>query len=210
MVQYSINRALGELKLLEKRINKAMENGTFIDYKKDSADKTRLSNLKPEELEKLAIESLQSINDLIARKKEIKDKIVESNAKTYVTVNNVKMTVAAAIERKSSIMYDKMLLSVMKKQYEDALVLVNSENNTMERKLDLQLNQMAGSEADKKSDAMLTFAQGYRNQNQWSLVDPLNLKAKIDELEKSIDGFEAEVDYVLSTSNAITTIDINE
>lgn len=210
MVQYSINRALGELKLLEKRINKAMENGTFIDYKKDSADKTRLSNLKPEELEKLAIESLQSINDLIARKKEIKDKIVESNAKTYVTVNNVKMTVAAAIERKSSIMYDKMLLTVMKKQYEDALVLVNSENNTMERKLDLQLNQMAGSEADKKSDAMLTFAQGYRNQNQWSLVDPLNLKAKIDELEKSIDGFEAEVDYVLSTSNAITTIDINE
>ena len=210
MVQYSINRALGELKLLEKRINKAMENGIFIDYKKDSADKTRLSNLKPEELEKIAIESLQSINDLIARKKEIKDKIVESNAKTYVTVNNVKMTVAAAIERKSSIMYDKMLLSVMKKQYEDALVLVNSENNTMERKLDLQLNQMAGSEADKKSDAMLTFAQGYRNQNQWSLVDPLNLKAKIDELEKSIDGFEAEVDYVLSTSNAITTIDINE
>ena len=210
MVQYSINRALGELKLLEKRINKAMENGTFIDYKKDSADKTRLSNLKPEELEKIAIESLQSINDLIARKKEIKDKIVESNAKTYVTVNNVKMTVAAAIERKSSIMYDKMLLSVMKKQYESALVSVNSENNTMERKLDLQLNQMAGSEADKKSDAMLTFAQGYRNQNQWSLVDPLNLKAKIDELEKSIDGFEAEVDYVLSTSNAITTIDINE
>ena len=49
----------------------------------------------------------------------------------------------------------------------------------------------------------------YRKQNGYEMINPLNIKLAIKELEDYIDAFETEVDHVLSTSNAITVVEID-
>ena len=44
--------------------------------------------------------------------------------------------------------------------------------------------------------------------NSRALVDPINVQNKIRVLSDEISSFEAEVDSVLSTSNALTTVTI--
>ena len=107
-MKMSIHRALGELKTLEKRINKEISNGNFIGIKMGSSNKDYNTKENVENFNKMVKENLQSINDLIKRRKTIKELIVQSNANTIVEIANNKMTVASAIERKDG--YVKFLV----------------------------------------------------------------------------------------------------
>ena len=49
----------------------------------------------------------------------------------------------------------------------------------------------------------------YRKQNEWKVIDPIGIISEIEKLELDIDEFLTEVDYALSTSNAITIIDVD-
>ena len=94
-------------------------------------------------------------------------------------------------------------------QYANSLRTVNDNNERMENNLDKQISQMVGSD-NSKNDDISTFAEFYRKQNGYTLLDPLKLKDKIDILEKEIQDFNSEVDCVLSESNAITMVEIQE
>lgn len=207
MVKYSINRALAELKLLDKRINKGIDISTFIGSKKNSSVYENTTHKTNEDFEELVKSNFRSITDLIANRKAIKEAIVNSNAVTKVTISGKEYTVASAIERKASIGYEKDLLEEMERQYRNVISSVNSKNEIMERNLDSQLSAMLGAEKTK-SDESNAFAEGYRKQNGWDVIDPLNLEKVIRELRTEIEDFESEVDYVLSTSNSLTEIEI--
>ena len=45
--------------------------------------------------------------------------------------------------------------------------------------------------------------------NSYELIDPIKILDKINSLEESISSFRAEVDAALSTSNAVTEIEIS-
>ena len=145
----------------------------------------------------------------INRRKQIKEAVVNSNAKTIVTIAGKEYTVASAIERKKSIKYEEELLHQLRVQYSNSLRTVNDNNERMENNLDKQISQMVGSD-NSKNDDISTFAEFYRKQNGYTLLDPLKLKDKIDILEKEIQDFNSEVDCVLSESNAITMVEIQE
>jgi hypothetical protein len=53
---------------------------------------------------------------------------------------------------------------------------------------------------------MKKMRQEYIENNTFDLVDPIGVSGKIQELENEINEFEAEIDAVLSTSNAMTMI----
>lgn len=209
---YSIHRGLGELKLLDSKINKATVSSTkYVGYKKNSADGENATLLTEEKFEAMVKSNLDSVMALIERRKEIKEAIVNSNARTEVTIGKKKYTVASAIERKSSIQYEKNLLMTLKRQYEEAVSQVTLKNDSMEMKLDIQVSQMLGGEKNaKNNDNIANFSEMYRNQNGWKVCDPLNISNVIKVMEREIEEFETEVDYVLSTSNAITEIEISE
>ena len=95
----SIHRALAELKTLDARINSAC-SGTFVYANKKS--NAKISGMSIEDAKKFLVGNYDRAKDLIERRKKIKSAIVESNAKTEVEVAGIKMTVADAIERKSS------------------------------------------------------------------------------------------------------------
>lgn len=204
MAKYSIHRALAELKLLDKRITKTIDNLKVITYKKGNKLEY---NITEEEFKAVVESDMQSVKDLITRRKEIKEKIVKSNAETLVTIAGKEMTVAAAIERKESIKYEKKLAEELKNQLNNLKAIINNRNEQVEYSLDRQLGNLT-SNPDADKELVLTFSEQYRNKEQFTLVDPLNIEKVIEELENEIDSFESEVDYVLSTSNAITEIEI--
>jgi len=127
-----------------------------------------------------------------------------------IEIAGKKYTVAEAIERKNSIMYDKMLLQTMKAQWATATNNVEKENKRVDTQVDKMLETFLGKDSEKKvSEADLNaISEPYRAKNEWELVDPLNLYANIQAMEAEIDAFEADVDVRLSISNSVTYIEV--
>ena len=106
--QMSITQGLAELKLLDKRLNKGLEDVSWM------AVSTKNKKVSEEELKKTASAEYQSYLSLVKRRDTIKRAIVLSNANTTVCIaSSWSGTVAEAIEYKSSLMYKKKLLAKM-------------------------------------------------------------------------------------------------
>lgn len=209
--KYSIHRCLSELKTLDSRIEKAIRMATFVDKKKVSVDRIASTLNSVEDFKTAAESSHDSIMGLIARRSAIKNAVVMSNATTYITIAGIKMTVAEAIERKESIGYEKALLNSMTTQYSLSLSSVVRQNEKVEQNLEAHIATVLGNDKTKIDSSLIeTITKSYKEQNEWELIDPLDIKSKIDKLEAYITDFTSEVDYKLSTSNSITEVDIAE
>jgi hypothetical protein len=205
-MEMSITRGLAELKLLDKRIEKAIHSTNYAGAcvgKKPITPYT--SN---EQFENEVRSAYQSVQDLINRRQTIKSAIVDSNAKTVVKIGETEMTVAEAIERKSSIEYDKTLLGKLKSDYNNTLVQIERHNENVNNKLDKHLETIFGKDGKDKTGEMESVSKAFKAENEAKLVDPLKIKEVIDKLEYEIDEFENECDFVLSESNTITKITI--
>lgn len=204
----SITEALKELKLYDSKIMKAICDTDYIGVHKKSSDK--VGSFKKENFEALAKSGYQSVCDLIANRAKLKDAIVESNASTMVEVGGKKYTVAAAIERKKSIEYDKSLLDALKSQWRNANAIVEKENKKVDSQVDKMLETYLGKDSEKKvSEADLSvITDPYREKNEWELVDPMNIYSIIQAMQEDIDSFEADVDVRLSISNSVTYIEV--
>ena len=120
------------------------------------------------------------------------------------------MTLAAAIERKVSIDYDKAFLSAMKGQYSSAVSTVSRENAKVDAQCDKLIETQLSGDGKQRADKtdIEAFTAPYRKQREFAIVDPLSIESKIRDLDSKIDAFEAEVDTKLNVSNALTTIEI--
>lgn len=207
--QISITEALNELKLYDSKITKAISGCECVGAAKKSSDKVGLM-LKSNFVDR-AKSGYQSVTDLIANRNKIKSAIVQSNAVTMIEVAGVPMTVAAAIERKSSIEYDKNLLYSLKRQLAAASSTVLKENTRVDTQVDKMLETFMGKDSDKRpsKEDQAAIVEPYREKNEWELVDPLDITKVIEELETGIDAFEAEVDTRLAVCNAVTMITLD-
>ena len=208
MEQMLVTVALNELKLLDKRINDKIDNASFVVSAKES-DKNATKGISKTKYRTEARAGYESIVDLIKRRQLIKNAITLSNAKTHVQVAGMDMTVAEAIEYKSSIEYQKDLLATMEMQYSSAVTSMNIANNKVDATIDSMLEKLYGKDSDKKITAedQDAVATPYRKANQHALVDELGIKDRIDELKEFIGKFESEVDSVLQVSNCTTVIE---
>ncbi len=209
MRKITVTEGLNELKLYDSKIEKAIDNLKLIGAKKKSVDKVGVVNV-----EKFVVDAKaahQSIMDLIRNRNTLKAVIVKSNAITYLEIGDKTMTVAEAIERKNSIQYEKDLLLAMKAQYASATVTVNKENTKVDNKVDELIQSFVSRDTTKKFDKNEQTAVEalYREQNEWELVDPLNLFDLMTKLEADIDTFESQVDGRLSLCNATTFIELD-
>ena len=206
MERMLVTQALNELKLLDSRILKEVKQARFVAAAKTTEKKISPSITKDEFIEQ-AKSSYQSIKDLIARRATIKAAVVASNAVTKVTIAGVEMTVADAIERKTSIDYEIGLLTTMKNQFEQERSKVNMQNTLMEDKIDKNIEIMLGKDGKTKDEDLDSMMKLFRSANQWSLVDPLDIEKLINELTDQVNGFSSEVDSALQISNCITWIE---
>lgn len=200
--QMSITQALAELKLLDKRLSKHIDNITWADVSTVS---------KPVDAEKLKAKAqaeFQSYMDLVKRRDSIKRAIVLSNASTRVKIATWEGTVAEAIEHKKSIQYKQTLLEVMKSQLLKAKADYESQKNAVDMRLERLLQSELGKDVKTNPETITALSTSFRGNNKVELIDPLDLSAKIAALENEIDSFETNVDWVLSEANGKTTISV--
>jgi regulator of replication initiation timing len=137
----------------------------------------------------------------------LKDKITKSNAQTIIKVGNTEMSVAAGIERKSGIVYEKRLLDRMRQNLAYVRDEVQDINENVNRRLDSLLESTLGSEGEKTSDQEL-IAKPFLKRNKAEVFDPLNLQNRINQLSSEIEEFEENIDIALSESNSTTFIEV--
>lgn len=209
-MQISITRALSELKVLQKRFDKEVSQLDVISVQ-HGLTLMKNSSVKPEDFSEKAKAQLQSVEDLQKRIHLIKTKIQQSNAITVVKIGTQGMTVLEAIIKKSLIENQKDLLARLKKQ----LILAN---NNFEAATVSNENKIAKQLEDATKNSTIKLDLEVEKQIKASveslypikMIDPCKLSDKIKALEDEIEEFEANVDFALSESNALTQIEVGD
>lgn len=206
----TIHKALAELKLLDNRIFASIMNGTFCISNKHSNDK--IKGVSVEEYKDVMKGCYDKASDLINRRNAIKRAVVLSNATTKVKINDVEYTVAEAIEMKNhGVEFDEHMLKELQTQYNRAQAEILRQNGKeLEERAEKYVIGAFGSKEGKvNSDEYEKARMQFIKANTYELVDPIGILDKINALEEKINVFKAEVDAVLSVSNAITEIEIS-
>ena len=202
----SIHRALSELKTLNERIAKAIKEADYVATDRQSTQK--IKGLSIEDYEKTIQSGFDKAVSLIERRIHIKDAIVQSNAITEVTVAGETMTVAKAIERKTSIENEERLLASMIEARRMAINKLSKENDSLPKRLEEYLTAILGNKENAKKEEVELHTKAFMERNEYILIDPLKINTRIEELEEKVSSFKAEVDAVLSESNALTKITV--
>jgi len=207
MGKMTIHRALAELKLIDARIEKAIEAMEPTGLTQSG----RLVNqvYKQEEFEESVRAKFQSVNDLIERKTKIKSAIVRANGVTLVTINEKNMTIADAINFKYVVEYKKKLINTLEKRHRSMVAKMEMTNKQVEDNA-LKLAEAALQKDNVKiSDGDAVAITGpYIEKNQFHLIDPLKVEELVGKLRDEVNAFESEVDAVLSEINAVTIIEV--
>lgn len=206
----TIHKALCELKIIGDRIYKEQNSMPFVFVNEQTNKKVQGINLS--EYIKLIESAHQSTVDLIARRDAIKRAVVLSNATTTVVVGGKQYTVAEAIEMKNhGLEFYKKLLQKMVFEMRNAKTNAeNANGKNLEARADGYIRNLYGA-TDMKSltQEATEEREKFIKQHTSELVDPLKLDTKIAELEKFIYEFSIDVDAALSTSNAVTEIEVS-
>lgn len=139
----------------------------------------------------------------------IKAAIIASNAATQVVIGSKTVSVAEAIEMKTSVTYKKQLLQVLKSQFNECNSVVTMLNQKLDDTIEANLKAIYGSDKSKaEASAYEAIAKPQREQKEAALLDPKDIQKKIELLTEEIAVIETELDYVLSTSNTTAVIEV--
>lgn len=205
----SITRALAELKRLDDRINRETTAAQYVGVSvgKGENKKVASGSMTVTDLEKKIKSTYDSITDLFTRRATIKSAIVLSNAKTLVTINGKKMTVAEAIELKQSINLKRTMVQVMQHQAATTRSATDTLNQKLETKIEGFLTTMLGGDKTKVDTATIdAVSKTQRDASEAGLIDPLGIADRIEKLQEEIAAVDTELDFTLSEINSKTEI----
>lgn len=200
----SITRALAELKLLDSRIQKKIEENDYVYF--SSKKKITVSN----QTIKNSKANYQSVIDLINRRAKLKNSIILSNANTRVKLGNKELTVAEVIEGRQIIPLYKGLLQKLRQNRDNVNYQVERHTTQMEVDLQkiLEINFGKSNNLKTNSDDIETISKTYRENNKAEMIDCIDVDSRIKELEEIVQQYETESNFVLSESNATTFIEV--
>ena len=206
-----VTQALDERDLLVKKINDKIAKASFVDTIKPNEDKVYAKRIDKAEYAKEAEIAYQQINDLIRRFQLIDAAIVESNAKTEVNTSYGTFTVAGAISLRSRLRgmdaydgeadFEGRLKSKLNNEYFERVQFCDMKNGQLQSTAESMRLSILGRDAKAKDDA-------YMKENTTELVDPLDVKKKVDMLEEKRNILLTELDTQIKVSNATTFIEI--
>lgn len=206
----TLTKALSELKLITKKIEQKISDSSFIDVKVGTSSQKTLSGRVITEFKEKAKSDYDSVNAMLVRRAAIKRALVVANAQTKLKVAGKEMTIAEAIEYKTSVVLERALLAQMEIQIASATRhFVNADNKfkaevTKAENYNVS-NEISDSARNSMREAMRDTAAETHSPDY---VDPLALREVVDKLKDKIDNFEAEVDVALSVVNATTGITV--
>ena len=200
----TIHRALGEIKLYDKKIVDLLDKDFVL------ASKKRIGKVHGIDVEKYKEEmkaNLQSLRALMRNRQILKSAIAKSNETTMITIGGETMTVLDAIERKNFMNMRMSVVNTLKAQFNRADREVRAYEDNLQANLENYIKNTT-KELNNK-DLIDSLTESYKNLNEVVMIDPNNLRVVIEEMTKENDQFNTEVDYVLSESNSNTFIEVD-
>ena len=207
----SVTRALVELKRLDERIQKAISGGVFVarTVGTDTKKKVVGTNDSIADVSAKILGSFDKVQSLIANRAAIKSAIVMSNAATKVSILGKEVSVAEAIELKSTVQFRTQYVNTLRHQLTNERNLVDRANIALETEIEAAVTTLLG--ADKRSDEanVKSITDVKKSQKEQALLDAGKIEDKIAAVETDILNLTSELDFVLSESNAKTVISVD-
>ena len=203
----TIHEALSELKVLDKRIKQEIAATTFSTSNLHC--NAKIYGVSIEEYKNAVKSKYDKITDLIKRRTAIKKAITNSNAVTVVTIGDVSMTVAEAIEyKRSGIEFKRVLLEKISKDYNTASLTTMTRNESLTDRATDNIERVYSNKETISKEVIESSKEKFIADNTYDMIDPINSDKVIEKLSAEIDTFMSKVDSTLSVSNALTKIDI--
>lgn len=221
-MKYSLHRALALKKSTEERIIQEIDTSVFISIRQGK--KGTINGVPVEKVETDIKATYDKVIQLIENYIKIKNAILRSNAGIREDVNlhtvevaGKKYTMAELISasdevygnKKHSMAFKVRLLSRMKDCYSSAIRKIELQHQRIEMEIKDYLAKAAASDKGMTSDEIKMRSDVFHEDGDYILVDPLDLKSKIEELEKEIKEFRTECDATMSEENALNQIDVD-
>lgn len=213
-----VTQALDERDLLVKKIIDKISKANFVDTIKPNEDKVYLKRISKDEFTKEAESAYQQIMDLIDRFQKIDAAIVDSNAKAEIVTSYGKFTVAGAISLRNRLRgggsydgdadFEGKLQERLKLEYDQRISLCDLRNSQLQKTADEMRLSILGRDAKNKDDKPLSVVDAYVKENTTELVDPLDVKKKLEALEEKRNKLLTELDTQIKVSNATTFIEV--
>lgn len=206
MKEYTLTRALVEIKLYDSKIEKAIKELNSVSYKVNEI----VPEYRTTEADFLAEynSQMQKIKDLRANKTALKNALMKANAETKVKIADKEYTILEALNKKAEIHLDSSLVHTLSSQLRAAIAKVNTINEKIESDIERTINAKSSSSGNQNKEYIQQVRESYKSQIPILVNDTVveNLiKTKTDEIQ----DFLAEVDFALSEINAITKIKVD-
>lgn len=206
MSKITLTRLLNEIKLANSKIAKKL--GEDVKYF-DVMTAGKLKYNKSEQDMKTLVEShLQSIKDLISLRDKYKSLLLNANNTTTVTVKGKTYTISEAIAKKDVIKQEQELVKIIRRQLQNAELIVQNNENTTESKLDDLIKVTMGKDRKAEASEIESLSKMFRESNKTSLVDAGGAKKFLEEKESEIEEFLNEIDFTLSEINSKTEVEV--
>ena len=206
----TVHKALCELKTLDIRIQKCIQQSTFVFANKHSNNK--IAGVSIGTYSEEIRSAYQSAQDLIARRDAIKRAVTLSNATVKVAIAGKEYTVAEAIDMKNhGIPWKQSLLQKLDGDNRRARFEADKNNgDVLETRADEYIKSLYGN-VDMKgaSDEIKKVRADFIAAQTMEIVDPIHVTTEMTALEKEINDFIVEIDSALSVSNALTELEIS-
>lgn len=221
IVKMTLTEALAKRSTLLKRLENWSSSSDEGDYVKSAskqmifikrASDTKVGTLTIDECRKQAHSVFDKmcadLNNYIALTMAIND----ANVTHTVTVAGKEMTIAAAIAYKSSVVVKSKNahLNIIERQIRNINKSAEDYKRRIENSdaLNSYLTVALGPEENRKPADVEEQIKLYNKTNGVEIIDPLNLREKIDDMKKDHNEFMDQVDTALSIANAKIEIEV--
>lgn len=213
-----VTQALDERDLLVKKINDKIRKASFVDTIKPNEEKVLEGRISKEEFAKQSESAYQQIVDLIDRFQKVDAAIVASNAKTWIKTSYGELTVAGAISLRSRLRgngsyegeadFEGFLQNKLESELKKRLDFAERKNQQLQVTAEEMRLSILGKDSKVKDDKPLAVVEAYVRENTTELADPLDVKAKAEQLKEKRDTLLTELDTQIKVSNATTFVEL--
>lgn len=214
-----VTQALDQRDLLVKKICDKIRKASFTETKKHNEEKVMERRVTQKEFEKEARSSYQQIIDLIHWYDKVDQAILRSNAETIIETSYGTMSIANALALRSRLncsnAYDSdsnfegNLMMKLQEELNEKIRVMEQKNKGLQNTAETMRLSILGKDAKTKDETPLKVVDVYVQENTTELIDPLNVRKKIDELNKRRETILNELDTKIKVSNATTFVEIN-
>ena len=213
-----VTQALDERDLLVKKIADKIAKASFVDTIKPNEDKVFAKRIDKDEYAKVAESAYQQIVDLIDRFQKIDAAIVASNANTEITTSYGTFTVAGAIALRSRLRgagtygddadFEGRLQRKFENEYNERVQFCDRKNMQLQATAEDMRLSILGKDSKTKEEKPLGVVEAYVKENTTELVDPLDVKQKVEALQEKRNTLLTELDTQIKVSNATTFVEV--